>query len=288
MAISRRDFVGIAASASAYLVAQGVAGCNRPQDNPKPTYRSMDSIGVQLYTVRSLMENDVDATLDAVRAVGYDEVEFAGYFGKTAAHIRAKLSSLGLHAPSAHITIEQFTQETQQVLDFAEEVGHRFLVVPWLAADQRTLENYRQLCDTFNTLGEECHKRNIQFAYHNHEFEFENVEGEIPFDILLDNTDPSLVQFELDLFWIRKGGEDPLRYFTNYPGRFPLCHVKDMAAGEEMVSVGSGEIDFATIFSKSELAGLQHYFVEHDNAEYPMESIRRAYSHLEGLQIPRT
>ncbi len=113
-------------------------------------------------------------------------------------------------------------------------------------------------------MGESCREAGLRFGYHNHDFEFETIDGQIPFDVLLDETDPGLVDFELDLFWITKGGEDPLRYFERYPGRFTLCHVKDMAAGGEMVDVGAGGIDFAAIFARAEQAGLKHFFVEHD------------------------
>ena len=141
------------------------------------------------------------------------------------------------------------------------------------------------MAELFNKVGEKCQEAGLQFGYHNHDFEFDSLDGQIPYDLLLQGTDPKLVQMELDIYWIKKAGKDPLAYFERYRGRFALCHVKDMTEAEEMVDVGEGEIDFAEIFSKSEEAGLKHYFVEHDHPEDPLKSIKTSFKYLKQLEF---
>lgn len=240
--------------------------------------------GVQLYTVRSSMEVDVGSTLDAVADIGYKEVEFAGYFGLSAPEIFSLLGRHGLKAPAAHIGMETFRTQMGKVIEDARVVGHRYVVVPSIPQEERhTLDDYRRVADEFNEWGARLQDSGIMLAYHNHEFEFEEIEGQLPYDLLLERCDPELVSMEIDLFWIRDAGFNPIKYFENHPGRFKLCHVKDMTAEGQMTEVGSGVIDFATLFGYSELAGLEHFFVEHDEPADPMESIRASYGALSEL-----
>ncbi len=293
--MNRRTFIKSSAAATLggiYLV--NATGCGEGEERPMEetmeveapaTGRALERIGVQLYTVRSLMENDVAGTLEQVAAVGYDEVEFAGYFEHSPAEIRSLLDQFGLAAPAAHIGIDRLRNELGKVLEEAQTVGHRYVICPWLAEDQRTLDAYKGHAAFFNEVGAACKEAGIQFAYHNHDFEFEMTDGMMPYDLLLDETDADLVQMELDLYWITKGGHDPLAYFERYPGRFTLCHAKDMDDGQTIVPVGEGTIDFGRIFAQSEQAGLVHYFVEHDHPDDPMASIAASYNHLKELRF---
>ncbi len=247
---------------------------------------SLDPIGVQLYTVRELMRQDVERTLAAVAEIGYREVEFAGYFNVPPSRLRKILDANDLSAPAAHVGLTQLGSGWDGVLDAAGELGHRYVVTPWLPEDQRTDAGYRRLAELCNRAGEAARERGITFAYHNHDFEFTPLGDVAPFDLLLAETDPRLVAFEMDLFWITKGGQDPLAYFERHPGRFPLVHVKDMAEDGSMVDVGQGRIDFARIFSRAPQAGIRHYFVEHDNPTDPLASIRRSFSYLKRLVPP--
>jgi sugar phosphate isomerase/epimerase len=248
--------------------------------------RSLEKIGVQLYTVRSLMQEDFAGTLEAVAAAGYQEVEFAGYFGHPPEEVKALLERVGLEAPAAHVPLDALTGDLAGTIEAARTIGHRYLVCPWLAPDDRvSIERYQELAAFWNEVGQSCRDAGLRFGYHNHDFEFEAIGGRMPFDVLLEETDPELVDFELDLFWITKGGQDPLRYFERHPGRFTLCHVKDMAAGGEMVEVGRGEIDFAAIFAQAERAGLKHFFVEHDQPADPLASIAASHDHLRALKF---
>lgn len=245
-----------------------IAACSRPagKANAPP-------LGVQLYSVRDLMAQDVAATLDLVASVGFEEVEFAGYFEHTPAEMRALLNAAGLKAPAAHIAKDRFSTEIDRVIEEAIEVGHGYVLVPWLSEDERSLDDYRRHAEDFNRFGEACAAAGIQFAYHNHAFEFDETDGEIPYDVLLAETDPALVQMELDLAWARGGNADPLAYFTAWPGRFPMVHLKDLLGGEE-ADIGTGDVDFDTILAHAELAGLKHGFVERDNAADPVVSLR--------------
>ncbi len=246
----------------------------------------LDQIGVQLYTVRDAMAGNVEETLDRVAAIGYGEVEFAGYFERTPEQIRDALRASGLAAPASHVPVETLDADWDAQLEAAETMGHRYLVVAWLAPEQRsTIDDYRRFAELFNQAGERAQAAGIGFAYHNHDFEFLALDGEVPFDVLLAETDPGLVRFELDLFWITKGGRDPLAYFGGHGGRFPLVHVKDMGPEGGMVDVGAGAIDFASIFARRQEAGIEHAFVEHDNPPDPFASIGAGFGYLDRLRF---
>ncbi len=245
----------------------------------------IEPLGIQLYTVRHLMQRDVERTLAAVAEIGYREVEFVGYFDHPPGRIRELLGAHGLRAPAAHVGFPELGDAWDRVLDVAVEIGHRYVVTPsWIREWERTADGYQRAAELFNRAGTAARARGLTFAYHNHDFEFVPVGDRLPFDILLDETDPALVRFEMDLFWITKGGHDPLDYFVRYPGRFPLVHVKDMATDGAMVDVGQGRIDFVRIFARARQAGIRHYFVEHDNPPDPLESARRSHAYLRGLE----
>lgn len=244
------------------------------------------AIGVQLYTVRTLMEKDVEGTLASIADIGYDEVEFAGYFGREPAQLRETLDRLGLAAPSTHIPLQSLRDDLDGVLDASLTLGHRWVVVPWLDEKDRTLASYRQLAGDFNRWGAACSERGLRFAYHNHDFEFKPTDGVVPYDLLLTETDPSLVAMEMDIYWLIAGGQDPLAYFERHPGRFPLWHMKDGTfSGSErtMTAVGEGSIDYAGIFDHASQAGRQHMFVEHDEPEDPLASVRTSYENVRRL-----
>jgi sugar phosphate isomerase/epimerase len=264
-----------------------VFGVRSPSPEPRAPLHKLDRIGVQLYSVRKEMEKDFEGTLAKVAATGYTEVEFAGYFGKKPADVRAILERHGLSAPAAHVGLGT-ADEWRAALDAAQVIGHRYLVVAWIPAEaRRTIDDCKRVAASFNRSGEAAQTAGIQFGYHNHDFEFVPVEGRMPFDLLLAETDPKLVQFEMDLYWITKGGQDPLAYFARYPGRFPMVHVKDSMGPPEhkMVDVGAGSIDFRKIFARREQAGIRHYFVEHDQPRDPFASIRASYEYLRRLEF---
>jgi sugar phosphate isomerase/epimerase len=242
---------------------------------------------LQLYTVRSLMERDVEGTLRTVAGIGYREVEFAGYFRRQPAALRATLDALGLRAPSAHVPLDALRASLPATLDAAAALGHAYLVCPFLVEADRTADRYHRLAAEFTRIGRACQARGIVFAYHNHDFEFLDLGGgRTGYDILLAESDPAVVKMELDLYWATKAGRDPVALFAAHPGRFPLCHVKDMRdprGARAIAAVGEGSIDFARIFARAPQAGLRHYFVEHDNAPDPVASARTSFGALRRL-----
>lgn len=253
-----------------------------------PRRDSLDKIGLQLYTVRSRMDVGVERTLYEVSQVGYREVEFAGYFGRPPRAIRQLLDRNDLKSPAAHLQLSDLRGGFYRRLDESAEIGHKWLVVPWLdEADRNSIDAIKQTADTMNKAAEDAKGFKIKIAYHNHDFEFQEIEGRRIYDVLLEETDPKLVEMELDLYWMTKAGIDPLEYITRWPGRFPLMHVKDAgpAPDFEMLDVGKGTIDFASIFSAQKQSGMKHVFVEHDNPADPMASVGTSFRYLDALRF---
>jgi sugar phosphate isomerase/epimerase len=251
-----------------------------------PANGRLPQIGLQLYTVRDLMQADVGRTLEQVAAVGYEEVEFAGYFGTPPAQIRALLDSAGLRSPSAHIPLGELRDDPGRLFDAAEVIGHRYIVVPSLdPPDRRTIDDFRRVAAELNRAGESARARGLRVGYHNHDFELSRIGGTLPYDVLLAETDPALVWFEMDFYWMTNGGADPVAYLDRYPGRFHLCHIKDRDPSGRMTDVGDGRIDFHRILSRRERAGLRHFFVERDDPPRPMDSIRRSWEYLHKLEV---
>jgi len=243
------------------------------------------SIGIQLYTVRGLMQRDAAGTLEKIAKIGYQEVEFAGLYGKSAKEMRSLLDRFGLAATSSHIGTAEMRGDWERTLEDAVTLGQRYITCAWIDAGDRTLNGYREIADLFDRSGEAARSAGLQLCYHNHDFEFTRVEGIVPYDLLLRECDHDLVKMEMDIYWLVKGGRDPLEYFQWYPGRFPLLHVKDMDAAGKMVDVGQGVIGFRGIFEHAAQAGMQHFFVEHDEPKDPLATARVSYDYLRSLEL---
>ena len=269
------------------------------------TAHGINPIGLQLYTVRDFMKQDFDGTLAKVAQIGYREVEFAGYFGKSPQEASAALKKNGLTSPSAHAPYDTIEKKWPETLDAAHVIGQKYIVCPWIEVAQRKEpDGFTRAADLFNRAGEASQKAGIQFAYHNHAFEFQpydSLGGKMPYDFLLAQTDPKLVKMEMDLCWITVGGQDPVAYFDRYPGRFPLVHVKDWdkegpsrdaytpAVGHpvnsgHLANVGAGSIDWKRIFAHSGKAGIQHYIVEQDEAK-SFDDPKASYEYLTKLRV---
>ena len=278
---TRREFL-----ATLGVSALGIAGLNvSAACATVPARRKLGNVGLQLYTVRDLMQADLPGTLAKVAAAGYQEVEFAGYFGRTPAQITALLRQNNLTSPSSHLGLDVF-EKNPSVLADAKAIGNEWATLPWLPEERRkTLDDWKRLPAMLNTFAAQAKAQGLRFAYHNHDFEIRPVDGVRPYDLLLSGTDPSLVDFEMDLYWVVFGGGDPLDFFNRYPGRFKMVHVKDSAGppDNKMVDVGSGKIDFATIFAQSDKAGIKHYFVEHDQPANPIATITNSARYLHAL-----
>lgn len=260
----------------------------------------IEKIGVQLYTARDLMKTDFDGTLAKVASIGYKEVEFAGYFNHTPQQVRAALDKNGITSPACHVDYASLAPDKwQEQIASAKVIGQDYIVNPWIPEELRKNEDdWKRAADTFNRAGEASEKEGVQFAYHNHWFEFLPVNGKLPYDMLLEQCDPNLVKMEMDLCWITVAGGDPIKYFNRYPGRFPLVHVKDVKKlpkittggpqnfGDtvDLTEVGSGIINWKRIFAQSEKAGIKHYIVEHDHPADAFQSITVSYQYLKNLR----
>ena len=265
MRLSRRELLASAAAAMAIPAAAKGAQMSAAR-NRKP--------GLQLYTIRSEMQKDVPGTLKRVAQTGYKEVEFAGYFGHTPADIRKMVADLGMTAPAAHLQDATFIDNPQKTVDEALAAGHQFLVLAWVRPEMRsTIEQWKAIADTCNKFGAHCKAAGLRFAYHNHDFEFAPIGGVLPYDVLVQNTYPAVVQLELDMYWAKKGGQNLNSLFAKHAGRIVMVHVKDMLPNGEMSDVGLGMIPFAQILAAPAAQSIEHYFVENDNTKTPFESI---------------
>jgi sugar phosphate isomerase/epimerase len=250
-----------------------------------PAGRRISKVGVQLYTVRDALTKDLDGSLARVAAIGYREVELAGYRSHTVAEFKAALDRHGLVAPSTHIAIERIRDELPAVLDEAHMLGHQYVVAPNIADEKSGLDGYRRAADVLNHAGSIARRSGITIGYHNHGTELTPIDGHRPYDVLLERTEPSLVAMEMDIYWMVTGGGDPLAYFKQYPGRFRMVHVKDMDATPKhaMTEVGKGVIDWKGLFEAD--PAIEHYFVEHDYASEPFASIATSYAYLSKLEF---
>jgi len=293
---SRRAFVKSAALLSAGALVSPALLAAAPKQY----------IGLQLYTVRDAMQQDPAGTLAKVARLGYNSVEGATYtgsqkfYGMEPAAFAKVLKQNGLIMPSSHYMLGQAMnngQPTQgtilhgwdKAVDDAAQAGVKYMVCAYLIESERgSLDQYKQIAAHLNKAGERCKKAGIQLCYHNHDFEFAAQNGQLPYDILLKETDKQLLKMELDLYWATKAGHDPLALFKAHPGRFPLWHVKDMDKTEkkDFTEVGNGVIDFKKIFAARQLAGMQYYFVEQDRTPGdPFNSIKQSIGYLKGLGV---
>ncbi|HET7001030.1 MAG TPA: sugar phosphate isomerase/epimerase [Puia sp.] len=288
---SRRVFIKSASALSAAVFVKG----------PLTAFASAPVIGLQLYTVRDAMGTDPLGTLQKVAQIGYNSVENATYtgtekfYGMDAATYKKVLNENGLVANSGHYRLGEeqekgadvkgtILHDWQRAVDDASAVGLKYMVCAYLSTYERgDLDHYKKLADIFNKAGETCKKSGIQFCYHNHDFEFQVQNGVFPYDIILEKTDKNNVKMEVDLYWIKKAGQDPLALFQKHPGRFPLWHVKDMSkeADQSFAAVGTGVIDFKTIFQHKDQAGMKFFFVEQDKCPgSPFDSIAQSYKFI--------
>jgi sugar phosphate isomerase/epimerase len=235
------------------------------------TAAAVGPLGLQLYTVRDAMEKDMPGTLARVAQLGYKEVEFAGYYGRTPAQVRELLQQHGLTSPSVHTPIDQLRKSWAKTLDDSKAIGHEWVTIPWLAdADRpKDADGWKRLAAELAKGAEQAQAAGLKFAYHNHDFEITPKAGDrMPLEILLQETDPARVDFEMDVYWVTKAGADPLDLFARFPGRWRMLHVKDAGPPPDrpMTPVGQGTIDWKRVFAAREQAGVRHLFVEHDSA----------------------
>lgn len=241
-------------------------------------------VALQLFTVRDETAKDFIGTLQRVAQIGYKGVEFAGFGGLSASEVKRVLDDLGLRAAGSHTGINALEADLAAVADFNLAIGNPYVVVPWMPQEYRAdAAGWRAVGAKMNELGAQLQRRGLTLCYHNHAFEFERFDGAYGLDIFYGASDPALVQAELDLYWVKKGGEDPAAYVRKYAGRVPLLHIKDMAGDAEgsFTEFGTGIIDWGAVFAIAPSAGAQWYIVEQDACTRPcMESVQISFDNL--------
>lgn len=264
MMISRRQWMaGGAALGTALAAGPLMARALAP---------SLGKIGIQLYTVRELFSKDPMGTLEKIAGIGYREVEYGGggYDKMDHAALRKTMDRLGLTSPSLHIGYEALAADFDGAVKMAKTLGADTVVLPYMTDEHRNAAGWKAAVANFSRWAEQLKKLGLDFAYHNHDFEFTvKPGGRSLFETLVTDTDPALVKLELDLFWAIAAGEDPKAIIRRHPGRIYAYHVKDRTADGKMTSVGKGVIDFADIFTLNATAGVKHFYVENDQSPAP-------------------
>tara|TARA_X000001036_G_scaffold439324_1_gene490068 strand:- start:8944 stop:9786 length:843 start_codon:yes stop_codon:yes gene_type:complete len=246
------------------------------------------NIGLQLYTLRDLMSTNPRKTLEHVAKVGYKELETAGYsegkmYGLDFSDFHSMVTDLGMKIVSSHISFKDLKFDWGRVLHMLQETNQKYVVLPYLGENERNLKLYHEVIALLNEKGAELRELDKVMAYHNHSFEFDSIDDVVPMELLLNETDVDLVDFELDLYWTSKAGVSALDLFKRHKNRFSLWHVKDMSLEGDFTEVGNGVIDFQEIFDQAKLAGMQHFFIEQDQSIDPQESIETSFKNLEHL-----
>jgi sugar phosphate isomerase/epimerase len=246
-------------------------------------------ISLQLYTVRDLTAKDFAGTVKKVAEIGYRNVEMAGYGNlKTAQEARKALDDAGLKVSGSHAPIDDLEKNLDKVLDENEALGSTNLICPWMPEDRRKdAAGWKACAASLNKIGRACHERGVDFAYHNHSFEFQKFDGKTGLDILFENTEPHLVKAEIDVYWVQHGGENPVDRIYKLGERVILLHLKDMVAGDDkkFAPVGTGIVDFKAILTAAEKVGVKYGAVEQDNCYdmSPLDAIKTSFQNLQKL-----
>ena len=253
-------------------------------------------IGLQLYSVRDELKIGLDKLFQKVAAAGYGSVEMFGFsakenfFSNHPGQVAELLKKHQLTSPSGHYMLDLFDKDGQQVIDASLALGHKYVVIPWFPPEQRSkLDDYKSIAERINKAAQLCKDNKLKMAYHNHEFEFVKYDGVSGYDILLEQCDKDLVDMELDLYWVQYAKEDPIEVFKRAPGRFKMWHVKDMAKADPKVQteVGSGIVDFTTIFKNAELSGMEYFYVEQENLPVPGDkNIQQSADYVKKKLLP--
>lgn len=286
MSTSRRDFLKKSAIGSAMVSTGLFSYCTG-------NTRSLDKIGLIGGVIREEIEKDYEATLRKVADIGYTYYEFGNYLGPSLEEFKGFLNEIGLVPLAGGSSMAQMIkdEELEKMVESALALGKKYMVCywPWMdGGENKNLDDFKIAAERLNQLGEKCNRMGIRFAAHNHDKEFVKVEGyRWGYEVLLRETDPDLVTMQLDLYWIIKGGGDPLVLLNEYPGRYEMFHVKDMdnTADKSYTCPGYGVIDFASIFAKSKQAGVKYYIVEIDRHPEPMQCIEDSYNYLKNLRF---
>lgn len=292
---NRREFIKATSATALGMLLLGPAGCTTPVPD-----RKSHGVGLQLYSIRDAIDADLMGSLKKVSDMGYKNLELANYadgkfYGHAPKEFKKIVNDLGMEIISSHTMVEAkgiTLENAQKMADDHAELEVKYCVQPWVEPEDRNIEMYKKMVGDWNEVGEIMMNVGIQFGYHNHNFEFLNIDGVVPYyDILLSDLDPDLVTMQLDLYWATKAGQDPVEMFNQYPGRFEMLHFKDMSVDnapfydvtkDDIAPVGEGLIDFKRILAAKDTAGMKYFFVEDDNQGNgkPFEGIEASITNL--------
>lgn len=317
--MKRRNFI----KTSAALTAAGILGSESLFANAP----LLNKIGIQLFSLPKALEADFGGGIHMLSEIGYREIEMygpfsfsapsaierwvaitsaigfsgSGYFGRTAAEVKKIMDDNKLTVPSIHTDFETLRTRMNQLGEAAQTIGFKYVVLPALPEENRkTLDDYKKTIDIFNQVGEQAAKAGLRFAYHNHGYGLQELEGKIPVQMIIENTDPKKVFLEMDLFWTVAGGVDPIAFLQKYPGRYKMMHVKNMKqkvrfSGDgsdsrqwielfpQMSTVGEGVLDIKGIIQAAKKSGMEHFFVEQDMVQSPEVALKKSFDYMKSL-----
>lgn len=285
MGYNRREFLRLGGAAAAGLALAPMA-CT-----PATKEAATNTFGLQLYTLRDDFPKDPKGVLAKVASYGYKQVEsFEGpngmFWGMTNKEFKAYMDELGMSIVSSHCNIDQdFERKAAE----AAEIGMKYLICPWRS--QEKLDDYYAVAEDFNAKGEICKQNGIKFAYHNHGYTFTETEGKFPHDILMENTDKALVEYEMDIYWVVTAGQDPIEWIKKYPSRFTSSHIKDRMKGtderEATCTLGTGVIDFQSIINAGKQNGMEYFIVEQERYDgtTPLASVEANAKYMNKLTL---
>ena len=315
----RRQFISTSAkaSATALVLSSGIF-----KSGPL-----LDKIGIQFFSLPKMLDENLTGALSMLSKIGYKEAELygpysfstpsaierwnavtpslgfkgSGYFGHTAKEMKKLLEDNGFSVPSIHTDLDTLQTRMDKLGEAARVLGNTYVVLPSIPPENRkTLDDYKKMAESFNKIGESAKAQGVKFAYHNHGYGLKEVNGQIPLEIIFSNTDPSLVFFEMDLYWTTAGGGDPIALLEKYKGRYPLMHVKDMVkkvhfsgdGGDPkqwielfpyMTTAGNGVLDLKSIITKAKENGTKHFIVEQDMVKEPEVALKKSFDYLASL-----
>lgn len=247
-------------------------------------------VGIQLFTLREEAMQNFDDTLEKIADLGYEGIEFAGYFGDyEAKNLKKKMESLNLENAGSHIPYHTLKDDIDSVISYQLEAGSSSIVCPIIPEENRTSKKgYEEVVKVLNNAGEECRRQGIHFSYHNHAFELVEVDGILPLEYILEQTNPEWVQAELDVYWLKKAGEDPVKWLERYKDRMKRIHIKDMTKDEEQffAELGTGGLEVDRIIEQGEKTNAEWFIVEQDKTKKtPFESAAISMEYLKNIAV---
>lgn len=290
--LTRRTFLKTGAAAAAALKLGEHALLADPLGLP---------VGLQLYSVRALLPSDYEGTLKKVAAIGYREVEAAGFYGRSATDVKSAMSAAGLHCVSAHYPLPALLKDVDGTLKYAKALGLSYVICsspsvadPSSHQGPMTADDWRWNAEQFNQIGKKYKAEGVQFGYHNHTGEFKDFgDGHFGYEVLLKDTDPKYVTLEMDCGWVSASGKSPIDYLTKYPGRFSMLHIKDLKPASSdhpnerhSTILGKGTVDYKPIFAAAKKAGIKHYFVEQEEFDGDaLDELKQDYDYLHAMHV---